>query len=181
MAAMRMTQLLSICILRRPWQAQRASDCLSMGAVLVLHEIVVVDLAQLERKQPCLIELAGVLVASSTVLHHVLELIARELHLDCRNLALFDLGLLVMPPLACHLVSLHLELLFTSGVRSSILLVHDRCHINSTTNTCCCILDAQRLPGHSCLRVEFHRLSYLNFLAIAVRSTLHAQVVHQSI
>ena len=149
-----------------------------MGAVLVLHEIIVVDLAQLERKQPCLIELAGVLVASSTVVHHMLELVARELHLDRRNLALFALGLLVMPPLACHLVSLHLELLFTSRVRDSILLVHDRCHINCT---CCCILDAQRLPGRISLRVEFHRLRYLNFLVIAVRSTLHAQVVHQSI
>jgi len=160
-----------------------------MGAVLVLHEIIVVDLAQLERKQPCLIELAGVLVASSAVLHHMLELIARELHLDCRNLALFDVGLLAMPPLACHLVSLRLELLFTSvclsGVRDSILLVHDRCHIDSTylltANTCCCILDAQHLPGHISLRVEFHRLRYLNFLVIAVRSTLDAQVVRQSI
>ena len=152
-----------------------------MGAVLVLHEIIVVDLAQLERKQPCLIELAGVLVASSTVLHQMLELIARELHLDCRDLVLLDLGLLAMPPLACHLVSLRLVLQFTSGVRDSILLVHDRCHINSTTSTCCCILDAQRLPGHISLRVEFHGLCYLNFLTIAVRTTLDALVVHPSI
>jgi hypothetical protein len=119
---MRMAQLLGICILERPWLAQRASDCLPLGAVLVLHEIIVVDLAQLERKQPCLIELAGVLVAIATVLHHMLELVARELHLDCRNLALFDVGLLVMPPLACHLVSLRLELLFTSGVHDIIRL-----------------------------------------------------------
>ena len=152
-----------------------------MGAVLVLHEIVVVDLAQLERKQPCLIELAGVLVASSTVLHHMLELVAHKLHLDCCNLALFGVGLLAMPPLACHLVSLHLELLFTSEVRDSILLVHDRGHIDSTASTCCCILEARRLLGRISLRVEFHRLCYLNLLVIAVRSTLHAQMVHQSI
>ena len=149
-----------------------------MGAVLVLHEIIVVDLAQLERKQPCLIELAGVLVASSAVLHQMLELIARELHLDCRDLVLLDRGLLAMPPLACHLVSLRLVLQFTSGVRDSILLVHDRCHINST---CCCILDAQRLPDHISLRVEFHGLCYLNFLTIAVRTTLDALVVRPSI
>lgn len=82
-----------------------------------MDETIVVDLAELERQQPCLIQLAGILIAPSTIWHQILKLIGREPHSDCRTLTLLGIALLSVPLRTTELVAFRFQLL-------PVLLVH---------------------------------------------------------